>query len=217
MAAIGGGWDDFPEPEEMPEGFEFEMKMRRVRPSDRGRIIRFNEAGLLQLADIRWGLIPRHWTGTIKDWVNPVDGSSGKRKSIPFTNARSETVSTTSAFGKSYADRRCLVPAAGYIEYTGETYPKTRHRFTVGNQPMFMMAGLWDASNPADGPLESFTILTTDPGPDAARYHNRQPVILRPDQYAGWLNPANDMAPAFKGGSPEGLLQVKEAPLKKAA
>jgi len=38
--------------------------------------------------------------------------------------------------------------------------------------------------------------------------HNRQPVILQRSQWADWLNPANDMAPSFKG-SPAGEIVVE--------
>jgi putative SOS response-associated peptidase YedK len=30
-------------------------------------------------------------------------------------------------------------------------------------------------------------MLTTEPGPDVAPYHNRQVVVLRPDDWANWI------------------------------
>ena len=33
----------------------------------------------------------------------------------------------------------------------------------------------------------SFTMLTTSPGPDIEPYHNRQVVVLRPQDWAAWL------------------------------
>ena len=31
-------------------------------------------------------------------------------------------------------------------------------------------------------------MLTTAPGPDVAPYHNRQVVVLRPEDWAAWIN-----------------------------
>ena len=62
---------------------------------------------------------------------------------------------------------------------------KVRH----GGKP-FAFAGLWEASyGPGEDkpPLESCTILTTEPNDLAARCHDRMPVILHPDDYDAWM------------------------------
>jgi putative SOS response-associated peptidase YedK len=40
----------------------------------------------------------------------------------------------------------------------------------------------------ADGSGEAFTILTTEPGPDAAAIHDRQVVVLDRADWLAWLN-----------------------------
>ncbi|WP_407932532.1 MULTISPECIES: SOS response-associated peptidase family protein [Acidiphilium] len=40
-------------------------------------------------------------------------------------------------------------------------------------------AGLWDKAETAEGPLESFAIITTEAGEDSRAPPNRQPVIFR--------------------------------------
>jgi putative SOS response-associated peptidase YedK len=47
------------------------------------------------------------------------------------------------------------------------------------------IAGLWREGS--DGEPPSFTMLTTEPGPDIAPYHDRQVVVLRPGDWAHWL------------------------------
>ena len=75
-------------------------------------------------------------------------------------------------------------------------------------QTTFAFPGLWDHADTADGPIDSFTLLTSAPGPNRAPYHNRQPVILERAQWPEWLDPENDMAPSFKG-SPSEMVSVE--------
>jgi putative SOS response-associated peptidase YedK len=52
---------------------------------------------------VRWGLAPNTWHG-------PVKASMAQLVGNPLTNAKSETVATTSTFRDAYAARRCLAP-----------------------------------------------------------------------------------------------------------
>ena len=174
-----------------------------IRPTNEAAIIRpvdpANPADGMEGAVMRWDLIPSFWKQPVK------------AKKFLATNARSETVATTAAFKGAYARRRCLVPADGFYEFTGDKSPKTKWLITRTGADGFCFAGLWDHAETADGPLDSFTILTTAAGPDMAAYHTRQPVILPPERYADWLNlerPADDLFPA----GPEGTLTVEPAP-----
>jgi putative SOS response-associated peptidase YedK len=70
-------------------------------------------------------------------------------------------------------------------EFTGTKYPKTKHRFTLNGAPFLAVAGIWreaQGNHPA-----SFAMLTTDPGPDVKPIHDRQIVVLRPEDWAAWL------------------------------
>jgi len=168
-----------------------------IRPTDRAPILRPAGDGL-ELVELRWGLIPWFYKGPVKDFrgLN--------------TNARAETVSTLASFKGPYARRRCLVPATHYYEWTGEKGAKTMWRFTAPAQDIFAFPGLWERTRTADGPLESFTLLTSAPGPDQAPYHDRQPVILERAKWGEWLDVANDMAPSFTG-SPAGTIAAERA------
>lgn len=112
---------------------------------------------LVALAPMRFGFPPERGRG-------------------PVFNFRSE--------GRSFASaNRCLVPAAAFFEFTGTRSPKTRHRFTAAQWPFLAIAGLW--RDYPTGP--AFAMLTTEPGPDIAPIHDRQIVILPPEQWAAWL------------------------------
>lgn len=81
--------------------------------------------------------------------------------------------------------RRCLIPVSGFFEFTGTKYPKTKHRFTLNDAPFMAIAGIWREAK--GNRLMAFAMLTTDPGPDVEPYHNRQVVVLRPEDWAAWL------------------------------
>lgn len=105
------------------------------------------------------------------------------------------------------------MPATNYFEWTAadSERPKGKKlmwRFTVPGQETFAFPGIWDHAETADGPLDSFALLTSAPGPDQAPYHNRQPVILERADWADWLEAGGDMAGGFKG-SPAGTITVE--------
>lgn len=47
------------------------------------------------------------------------------------------------------------------------------------------IAGLWREGKGNQPP--AFAMLTTEPGPDVAPYHNRQVVVLRPEDWSAWI------------------------------
>ena len=120
-------------------------------------------------------------------------------------------VHSTSAFKEAFARRRCLVPADGFYEWTGEKGRKTKWLITVADQRCFCFAGLWDHAETADGPVDSFTILTTGAGPDMVPIHHRQPVILARDRWRDWLDLKADPTPLYQSG-PSGTLRAEIAP-----
>ena len=128
----------------------------------------------------------------------PRSGASGGGP--PVINFRSE--------GRRFGRGRCLVPASHFFEFTGTKYPKTRWKFTVPGEEWFCMAGLWRSAE--DAWPESFTLLTTEPGPDVKPYHDRQVVVVPRAQWAAWLDPEADPAPILKAG-PAGSLAVEQA------
>jgi putative SOS response-associated peptidase YedK len=52
----------------------------------------------------------------------------------------------------------------------------------------FAFAGLWESWRGPDGPLETSTIITTEPNELAAQVHNRMPVILDAADHDAWLD-----------------------------
>jgi putative SOS response-associated peptidase YedK len=124
--------------------------------------------------------------------------------SFPPSGPRGGPVFNFRSEGRDFADsKRCLIPASGFYEFTGKKYPKTKHRFSLIGAPFMAIAGLWreaQGNHPA-----SFTMLTTSPGPDVAPYHDRQVVVLQPDNWAAWLRLTKPQGELLKP-LPEGSL-----------
>jgi putative SOS response-associated peptidase YedK len=68
---------------------------------------------------------------------------------------------------------------------------KQPYCFEVNNGELFAFAGLWDGWKDSSGNwIRTCSILTTTPNAVTAAVHDRMPVILHPDSYDLWLDPA---------------------------
>jgi putative SOS response-associated peptidase YedK len=120
-------------------------------------------------------------------------------KGGPIFNFRSE--------GRHFGDsKRCLIPASAFFEFTGKKSPKAKHRFTLNGVPFMAIAGLWRDGEGNKPP--TFTLLTAEPGPDVAPIHNRQIVVLRPEDWAAWIHLTKSEAELLKA-LPAGSLSVE--------
>ncbi len=148
-----------------------------IAPSQRAPIIRL-EQGLPVVRELRWGLVP--------SWAK--DAKIGNS----LVNARAETVAEKPSFRSAFKRRRCLVPADGFYEWQQLGKLKQPWRFVRPDDRPFVFAGLWeswrDPSEPGAEPLESFTVITTEPNAVAAPVHDRMPVILDGESIRRWLD-----------------------------
>jgi putative SOS response-associated peptidase YedK len=163
-------------PLSFPDGIP-NLQPREIAITDPGPIIRTSDTGKVDLVVRRWS------------WPGP----GGK----PVFNFRSD--------GREFASGRCLIVADGFFEFTAQadTKAKRKHKwlFTLRDQPMFAIAGLW-RTDPTVG--EAYTMLTTEPGEDMRPYHNRQIVVLPPADFGRWLDPsvpARELAKPLPAGS----------------
>jgi putative SOS response-associated peptidase YedK len=106
-------------------------------------------------------------------------------------NARAEGVAERPSFRSSFRRRRCLVVADGFYEWQKQPGGKLPFYFHLRDRQPFGFAGLWESwdKHHETGPLETFTIITTEPNELVGSVHQRMPVILRPDGYQQWLDP----------------------------
>jgi putative SOS response-associated peptidase YedK len=149
-----------------------------IAPTQDAPVIRV-ENGARRLAMLKWGLVP-YWAE---------DPSVGSR----MINARGETVAEKPAFRQAYRARRCLVIADGFYDWPESGADRRPVLFRRRDSRPFAFAGLWETWVPNDGGvLETFTIVNCASGPFMARIHSRTPVVVAPQDFATWLDPAAD-------------------------
>ena len=129
-----------------------------------------------ELSLLKWGLIP--------SWAK--DPSVA----VQMINARSETAATKLAFREPLTNRRCLIPADGFLRVVADGKAKQPYCFKVNDGELFAFAGLWDRwKDPSGQWIRSCSILTATPNAVTSAVHDRMPVILDPDSYDLWLDP----------------------------
>jgi putative SOS response-associated peptidase YedK len=149
-----------------------------------------------ELRVVRWGLVP-YWAK---------DPKIGSR----LINARAETVDSKPAFRQAFKRRRCLLPADGYYEWQ---QPDGRESDSPGaggaggpKQPFYIFredggplafAGLYELWRDNDLPddherawLWTAVIITTSAPDDLGKIHDRMPMVIQPDRWQEWLDPA---------------------------
>lgn len=152
-----------------------------IAPTEDAAVIREHAEGGRSLSPLRWGLIPS-WTD---------DPSMGNR----LINARAESVRLKPAFRDAFHARRCLIPVDGFYEWTKTPQGRQPYYIRVRGGEVYALAGLWEHyESDTTGPVESFTIITTDANELVNAIHDRMPVILPAEAYDAWLDPANQGA-----------------------
>lgn len=130
--------------------------------------------GVRRLRGMRWGFVP-HW------YKKPNDGPL-------LINARGETVAEKPAFRAAVRERRCLIVASGFYEWT-VTPEKARLPWyiTPANGAALVMAGVWQDWGDLGA---TCAVVTTAANPVMAQIHKRMPVVLRPEDWPLWLGEA---------------------------
>ncbi len=149
---------------------------------------------------VLWGLVP-HW---MREWPK------GRR----MINARAETLLDKPMFRGAVRHRRCLVVADGFHEWTGPRGAKRAVLFTLPDERVFAMAGLWERWQGADGSeMDTMAIITVDANVDVAPVHERMPALLRREHWSAWLDVrgvAAVEAVRLLQPAPAGMLKARE-------
>jgi len=152
-----------------------------VAPTHMHPVITQEEPTIIHL--YRWGLIP-YWAKDIKIGYNLI-------------NARIEGIAEKPSFRQAFQKRRCIVPFDGYYEWQKTPEGKIPYRIQVKNTEIFTIAGLYEHwKSPTGEVIHSFTLITQEADPVIRHLHERQPMVLLPEQEKLWLDdslPSGDL------------------------
>ena len=150
-----------------------------------------------KFAPMRWGFIP-HW------YKKPNGGPL-------LINARAETIAEKPAFRAAVRDRRCLIPASGFYEWTkGEDDARLPWYFSNPDGAPLVFAGIWqvwEAKGSDDEPLTTCAIVTTGASDWMSKTHHREPVVLAERDWATWLGETDTKAAPLMRSAPDETYQ----------
>ncbi len=128
-----------------------------------------------ELARATWGLV--------NAWDRDRNGAARQ------INARAESLAERPAYRDAFRGARCLVPADGFYEWTGERESRRPFWFHRPDDALVLFAGLFaEAQLPGElRPTTTFTIITTQASGAVSQIHDRMPAILDERSADDWL------------------------------
>jgi putative SOS response-associated peptidase YedK len=148
-----------------------------IYPGYPGLVLRNGESGRV-MQSMTWGFPLR------------LKGMKPESKPKPVNNVRADKLDSF-MWRYSFAERRCLIPVGEFAEAEGEKGSKTRTWFSLPNEELFAVAGIWrdtDEWGPA------YSMVMTEACIHVADVHDRMPVILARNSWGDWLDGAPDDA-----------------------
>ncbi len=159
-----------------------------ICPTNQVAVVTAN--GHRRLRSMRWGLIPEWYT-------SPTDGPL-------IINARSDTVARKPAFRDAIRNRRCILPASGFYEWSAGP-GKTRLPWYITRTDGAPMA--FGALYTMRGDMGTVATVTLDGGPNMTGIHDREPLILDPADWPLWLGEAGHGAALLMKPTAPGVLR----------
>ena len=154
--------------------------------------------GHRELRAVRWGLVP--------SWAKDV--SVGNR----LLNARVESLTEKPAFRTAARSRRCLVPADGWYEWAKrlDGPAKQPYFITPEDGSVLAFAGLYEVWGRGEDRLYTCTVVTAPAVGALSEIHERMPLVLPPDRWAEWLDPAREDVEELAAPTPPQLVEALE-------
>ncbi|MBN2907112.1 MAG: SOS response-associated peptidase [Rhodobacteraceae bacterium] len=153
-----------------------------------------SQDGQRRLRPMRWGFVPG-W------YDSPTDGPL-------LINARAETVATKPAFAQAARQRRCLVPASGFYEWSkdaeGARLPWYIQR---ADAAPLAFAAIWQDWEGGGARQSTCALLTTQANEQMRAIHDRMPVIVDPGDWPLWLGEAGHGAARLMRPAAGGVLR----------
>ena len=148
-----------------------------------------------RLRPMRWGFLP-HWYKATND--GPL-----------LINARAETIAEKPAFRAAVRERRCIVVASGFYEWTrleeGTRLPW--YIFRRDGAPL-ALAGIWQEWERGEEGHVTCAVVTTAANAPMREVHHRMPVILERQDWPLWLGEAGKGAAVLMRAARDDVLDL---------
>lgn len=152
-----------------------------------------SQEGSRKLQPMRWGFLP-HWYKALN--AGPL-----------LINARAETLAEKPAFKAACRERRCLITATGFYEWTkdpdGNRLP---WYITRRDGAPLVFAAIWQDWAQGDLNVRTCAMVTCAANSAMSQIHHRMPVILEPDDWPLWLGEEGRGAAKLMQAAPEECL-----------
>ena len=125
-------------------------------------------------------------------------GFPGFKDNRLIINARSETAADKKIFADSLRDRRMILPASGFFEWSHHDGKKTKYLFTVDAMQTIYLCGIYKL---IDG-VYRFVILTRPANESMIEIHDRMPVIVGEREVRPYLTDRDAAADIIATASP---------------
>lgn len=143
-----------------------------VCPTTQVHVVRQSETGR-RLVSMRWGFLPH--------WYKEENGGP------LLINARAETVAEKPAFKSACRERRGLVVASGFYEWTKDADgARLPWYFRRRDGAPIAFGAIWQRWG-RDTAQDTCAILTTAANDAVSAVHHRMPLVLEPDDWPLWL------------------------------
>ena len=126
-----------------------------------------------------------------------VFGFPGYRKNELILNARAETVADKPTFREAFRERRAVLPADGFYEWSHDG-KKTKYLFTLDGLRTLYLCGIYKLIDEK----YRFVILTRPANDSMKDVHDRMPVIAAPDAVRAYLTDIAAAKEIIEGASP---------------
>lgn len=169
-----------------------EVPNYNICPTNRVHAVHTQD-GQRRLVAMRWGFLPH--------WYKAENGGP------LLINARAETIAEKPAFKAACRERRCLIPATGFYEWTKDADGNRLPWYIFPRDGgALAFAGVWQDWARDGVAHRTCAIVTTQANTTMSAIHHRQPVTLAPDQWALWLGEAGHGAAKLMTAAPEDAL-----------
>lgn len=151
-----------------------------IAPSQNVPVVVRREDGN-HLEEMKWGFMTP-WMKDPKDMFK-----------YSMFNARAEGIFEKPTWKKAIRFQRCLVPSNGFYEWKKEDDGKHPFLIRPKDQELFAFGGIYGHWKDAEGKdWGTYSIVTTTPNKEMSSIHNREPLMLKPEDHDLWLDPDMD-------------------------